>query len=43
MKKETKSILVILSIAVVLIIVITLLLNGFNLSNFMIRKGFSIN
>ena len=43
MDKETRSILVILSLAVVLIVVVTLLLNGFDLSNFLIRKGISVN
>ena len=43
MSKEMRSILVFLSITVVLLVIVTLLLNGFDLSNFQIRKGFSIN
>ena len=43
MNKETKSILIFLSLAIVLLIVVTLLLNGFDLSNIQIRKGFLIS
>lgn len=39
MSKEMKSILVFFSIAVVLFVIVTLFVSGFDLSNFQIRKG----
>lgn len=39
MSKEMKSILVFFSIAIVLLVIVALLVSGFDLSNFQIRKG----